>query len=290
MASNQYVWSPRYIDAPIVRFHDGNGDGDYLDAEDNIRYSTGDANYNVTAAIEAATGDVVERYVYTAYGEATVYDDDWANPAAPTTDGPLYCGYFFDAETGLYQVRNRYYDASLSTFISRDPIGYKGKDVNLYRYVRNSPLNHLDPLGLKIICCGGETLTAIRLLGIGNAWTANRLANEALEEARRVAPTLPGGLGGLHNGAADAFRHCYWSCRMAEEMGASYALTAGNIHEDCASNQPPGEEAMDRANNSIGVQLARRHNCSDDCADFARDGTLQTSPGGTPPGGGYLGY
>ena len=123
LASNQYVWSPRYVDAPIVRFHDGNGDGDYVDAGDNIRYYTDDANYNVTATIDAATGDVVERYVYTAYGNATVYDDDWANPTAPATDGPLYCGYFLDAKTSLYQVRNRYYDSSVSSFISRDPLG-----------------------------------------------------------------------------------------------------------------------------------------------------------------------
>ena len=59
LASNQYVWSPRYIDAPIVRFHDANGDGDYLDTGDNIRYYTDDANYNVTATIDAGTGDIV---------------------------------------------------------------------------------------------------------------------------------------------------------------------------------------------------------------------------------------
>ena len=76
-AVNQYVWSPRYIDAPVARFHDANADGDLLDAADNIRHYTGDANYNVTATIDAATGDVVERYVYSAYGEATVYNSTW---------------------------------------------------------------------------------------------------------------------------------------------------------------------------------------------------------------------
>ena len=146
LASNQYVWSARYIDAPIVRFHDGNGDGDLLDVDDNIRYYTGDANYNVTSTIDAATAEVVDRYVYTAYGTATVYDDEWTNPAAPTTDGPLYCGYFFDAETALYQVRNRFYDAGLSTFISRDPVNYRG-GFNLYEYVGDSPLAHTDPSG-----------------------------------------------------------------------------------------------------------------------------------------------
>ncbi|MDD4269181.1 MAG: RHS repeat-associated core domain-containing protein, partial [Thermoguttaceae bacterium] len=146
-AINQYVWSARYIDSPVVRFHDANADGDLLDAGDNTRYYTGDANYNVTATIDAATGDVVDRHVYAAYGTATIYDGDWSNPTAPTTDGPLYCGYFFDAETALHQVRNRYYDSSLSIFISRDPIGFEAGDVNLYRYVGNVTTYATDPFG-----------------------------------------------------------------------------------------------------------------------------------------------
>ena len=177
ISSNQYVWSPRYIDAPVVRYHDGNGDGDLLDAGDNVRYYSTDANHNVTATIDAASGDVVECYVYTAYGAALAYDADWDNPAAPATDGPLYCGYWFDAETGLNQVRNRYYSSALGTFVSRDPIGYftpnivaagqigvisvqllnvlsaqsSGRvivDGNLYRYVADTPNNLSDPSGL----------------------------------------------------------------------------------------------------------------------------------------------
>jgi len=34
--------------------------------------------------------------------------------------------------------------------MSEDPIGFAGGDVNLYAYVRNSPLNLFDPLGLEI--------------------------------------------------------------------------------------------------------------------------------------------
>jgi RHS repeat-associated protein len=155
VASNQYVWSARYIDAPIVRFHDGNGDGDLLDAADNTRYYTGDANYNVTATIDAGTGAVVERYAYTPYGAATVYDDTWSNPGAPTTDGPLYCGCFFDGETALYQVRNRYYVSSLSVCISRDPIL---ADNTPYRYVHNNPAHGTDPSGLGGIDCVKATI------------------------------------------------------------------------------------------------------------------------------------
>ena len=37
-----------------------------------FRYYTGDANFNVTAAIDVATGDIVERYVHTPYGKEFV--------------------------------------------------------------------------------------------------------------------------------------------------------------------------------------------------------------------------
>ena len=145
-AANQYVYSARYIDAPAVRFHDGNGDGDLLDAGDNTHYYTGDANFNVTATIDAATGDVVNRYAYSAYGEVTVYDDAWSNPAPANEDGPLYAGYFFDAETGNSRVRFREYITSASTFDATDPIA---ADINLYRYVHNTPINLVDPSGLQ---------------------------------------------------------------------------------------------------------------------------------------------
>ena len=43
---DQYVWDIRYIDAPVVRFHDGDTDGSYNDPEDNTLYYCNDANYN----------------------------------------------------------------------------------------------------------------------------------------------------------------------------------------------------------------------------------------------------
>jgi RHS repeat-associated protein len=49
---------------------------------------------------------------------------------------------------GLYYMRARYYDPSVGRFISEDPIGFAGGDVNLYGYVHNDPVNLVDPLGL----------------------------------------------------------------------------------------------------------------------------------------------
>ncbi len=162
---NDYVWSPQYIDAPVVRFHDGNADGDCdptTDADDTIRYYTWDANHNVTTTITDGYGvgnDATLHYVYTSYGEATVCDENWSNLAAPTEDGPLYCGYFFDAETANYLARNRYYSPSLSTWVSRDPVA---ADINLYRYCVNDPVTRIDPTGLEVRLQlpSGQVLTA----------------------------------------------------------------------------------------------------------------------------------
>jgi RHS repeat-associated protein len=58
-----------------------------------------------------------------------------------------YTGREFDGESGLYYYRSRYYDCVAGRFISEDAIGFGGEDVNLYRYVGNSPTNFVDPLG-----------------------------------------------------------------------------------------------------------------------------------------------
>ena len=49
---------------------------------------------------------------------------------------------------GLYYMRARYYDPTVGRFISEDPLGFGGGDVNLYAYARNNPVNRIDPLGL----------------------------------------------------------------------------------------------------------------------------------------------
>ncbi|WP_276207157.1 RHS repeat-associated core domain-containing protein, partial [Lonsdalea iberica] len=57
-----------------------------------------------------------------------------------------YQGQIYDAETGLYYNRHRYYDADSGQYISPDPIGLAG-GLRPQGYVHN-PLEWVDPLGL----------------------------------------------------------------------------------------------------------------------------------------------
>jgi RHS repeat-associated protein len=64
--------------------------------------------------------------------------------------GPFgFTGQRVDVETGgFYYYRARHYSPAWGRFLQPDPIGYAG-GANLYVYVRNDPLNGIDPLGLS---------------------------------------------------------------------------------------------------------------------------------------------
>jgi RHS repeat-associated protein len=145
--SAQYVWSLRYIDSPVLRDYDADGNAGTggLGAaasglEQRVYYLT-DGNFNVTALADP-NGAVLERYAYDAYGQPRVYGSSYGNAI-------LFCGYFRDAETGMYHVRHRYYHPLLGRWMSRDPLGYVD-GMNAYEYCRSIPALLNDPSGLDI--------------------------------------------------------------------------------------------------------------------------------------------
>jgi RHS repeat-associated protein len=61
-----------------------------------------------------------------------------------------YTGRQFDSESGQYYYRARMYNPATGRFTSKDPLGFKGGDINLYRYAENNSLRYKDPSGLAI--------------------------------------------------------------------------------------------------------------------------------------------
>jgi RHS repeat-associated protein len=116
--------------------------------EQRVYYLT-DGNFNVTA-LAGTDGAILERYAYDAYGRPRVYDPDWSPRiyGSSYANAILFCGYFRDAETGMYHVRNRYYHPGLGRWLSRDPLGYVD-GMGLYEYVRGRVETFVDPPGLE---------------------------------------------------------------------------------------------------------------------------------------------
>ena len=102
-------------------------------------------------------GDVVQRYVYDAFGKITIFDGDGnqiTSSSGKYLENPFtFTGREYDAETGLYYYRARYYDPETGLFLSEDPAHFAGRDFNLYRYALNNPTTYSDPTGLLVEIC-----------------------------------------------------------------------------------------------------------------------------------------
>ena len=118
------------------------------------------------AAVSDKNGQVVERYNYTAYGETTVLNAQGDAIVKSSINNPYrFTARRFDAETGFYYYRARFYAPERGRFIQRDPIGY-ADGMGVYTYVGNNPINWVDPLGTERKCggtpCVDSTPEAVR--------------------------------------------------------------------------------------------------------------------------------
>ncbi len=136
-AKVQYLWGG--VDILIERDRDADGNaGNGL--EDRL-YPLQDANGNVTALVNTS-GQVVERFGYDPFGAVTFLSSSWG-----TLSGSAYAwrylfqGGRYDTATGLVHFRNRELSPTLGRWLQKDPIGFGGRDANLYRVMGNNPNN-----------------------------------------------------------------------------------------------------------------------------------------------------
>lgn len=119
------------------------GKPDMILAEESatgVRWPLLDQN-GVIADVLDNSGALVNHITYDSFGRILNQSD----PAHSLRFA--YVGREWDAAAGLYYYRSRYYDPRQGRFISQDTVGFSSSDVNLYRYVFNSPLNYTDPEG-----------------------------------------------------------------------------------------------------------------------------------------------
>jgi RHS repeat-associated protein len=122
-----------------------------------------------TVALTNSNGDVELNYSYDDYGMLKV-----SRPVTANTF--LFGGQYLDPESGLYQMRARYYDPATAQFLTVDP--FAAATGVRYAYAADNPANFADPSGLACSpwpwnwgdCVGGavsvltspKTITAVQ--------------------------------------------------------------------------------------------------------------------------------
>jgi RHS repeat-associated protein len=115
----------------------------------------------------------------------------------------LFTGREWLSQVDLYDYRNRVYSASLGRFLQTDPIRFAARDVNIYRYVSNRPVNLADPtgeFGVPGAVIGG--ISGIIAGGIGASITGGGMGDIAKAAAiggvtGAISGSITGGIGQL---------------------------------------------------------------------------------------------
>jgi RHS repeat-associated protein len=92
-----------------------------------------------TMALTNTSGAITTSYAYSSAGVTSV------NGIA-SDNSYQYTGRQNDG-TGLYNYRARYYNPAAGRFVGQDPLGFGGRDYNLYRYAFGNAANYKDPNG-----------------------------------------------------------------------------------------------------------------------------------------------
>jgi RHS repeat-associated protein len=110
-------------------------DSVYEIVRDGIRYYPLFDGVGSVTTLTDGSGTAVGRVRYSAFGVP--------QSSGVTENAVSFTGHQFDAATGLFYARARYYDPALGRFLSQDPEWA----VNPYVYALDAPLEFTDPTG-----------------------------------------------------------------------------------------------------------------------------------------------
>ena len=136
---------------------------------------------DVIAIVRAATGQVVAKYSYDAWGNCTVTNA--AGYAVGDKNPFRYRGYYYDTETGLYYLNSRYYNPEFGRFISAD--GQLNSSIfgyNLFAYCENNPICFKDPIGRSLVIAAAASALGEILFDLCASALAAKMVNDIISD------------------------------------------------------------------------------------------------------------
>jgi RHS repeat-associated protein len=106
---------------------------------------------SVRLVVDVANGIIAQRLDYDEFGQVLVDTNPGFQPFG-------FAGGLYDRETRLVRFGSRDYDAETGRWTTKDPIGFRGGDTNLYAYVSGDPINFTDPTGRNPVVVGAAIL------------------------------------------------------------------------------------------------------------------------------------
>lgn len=101
---------------------------------------------SVRLVVNTQSGQVIQRLDYDAWGVVTLDTNPGFQPFG-------FAGGLYDAQTGLFRFGARDYDPVVGRWTTKDPIGFRGRDINLYQYAFGNPPNVVDVTGFAVYVC-----------------------------------------------------------------------------------------------------------------------------------------
>jgi RHS repeat-associated protein len=137
-------------------------------------------------AVTDESGDAIETASFDPFGNRVDRADPTVAAASASDLHPGFAGHEEDDEVGLVNMRARLYDPRLGRFLTPDLIvanPFDGRSYNRYAYVRNDPLNRIDPTGLEDVPLPGAGAPSGPPAG---GWGGGLLIPEAAAKASDV--------------------------------------------------------------------------------------------------------
>jgi RHS repeat-associated protein len=199
--------------------------------------------------VNSSTGAIAQQMNYDEFGNVTSDTNPGFQPFG-------FAGGLYDRDTGLIRFGARDYDPMTGRWTAKDPIRFKGGDMNLYGYVVNDPINKLD--------INGKDWTDVIEFGekIGGAlFGVFEFSAAFLVEFGVFLDLLP-------QQKSDKFKHCVASC-IGGELSPLAAEIIGWAKEECMDPFMGQSDVADMLANLRGIDAATRgEDCFSSCNDM----------------------